>query len=396
MKFDMELEDILYTMKKKDGEVPEDDKSAEAAAQEQQVTPAVEPPKPEAAPEADTPAASDTQAAESADSEPEELVWLDGNKPPKEKTHAPRQSLKEKYNNSLQPKLKALCGKLMKKQTLLIIGAVLLAALLAFGGVKIAQLSKAATLKKYSEQYGVEYPEDIRKEFYEAFGENPSLAGNIVIPDTDTDVAVYSEPEDGEGLFEKGSSVYESQHYRAIALSKEQADLERIYATGEGYTDASQSMTFRTLFGDETYHIIAAYYTNTLPEDDNGYLFPYNCYGNFTEDSQFQYQDRIKTRSLYVTGLLIQPEDECLTVSVDSDIMPSYRFVVVGVKVKNHVKKIKTVETNEEVHYPQSYCDKLGIHNRYWLAGHWYPEIYTDAEQTETQQLTLDDFYTEK
>lgn len=418
MKFNMELEDILYTMKNKDAKPSEDTPKEESAtvsapeppASEKEVAPPeLAPPKPK----------TEVSAAE----EPEELVWLERKpkkrseedavpeaqkpeKKKKEKKERPPLSLKDikarlvalyrRFLTEFLPNLKQRLQTKRGKQVLTGVGAVVLVFLLVFGSVKIVQYTKAATLKKYSEQYAVEYPEGIRREFYDAFGENPSFAGNVVIKDTDTDCAVYSKPGDGEGLLEKGSTVYQDQHYRAIALSKDQADLEKVYATPEGYVDATQTITFRTLFDDEKYHVIAAYYTNTRPEDDGGYLFPYNCYGNFTEDSRFQYQDRIKTRSLYSTGYLIQPEDYCLTVSVDSDIMPAYRFVVVGVKVKNNVKKIKKTEENKDIHYPQSYCDKLGIHNRYWLAGHWYPEIYTDADQTETAQLTIDDFLTEE
>lgn len=384
MKFDMELEDILYTMKNKKDDKEKAAENADAAAVGEahaQASPELEPPKPKS-------------AAAPEEEQPDALIWLEGETAAdtEKAAKAPKIPLDQRIKSDVLPRLK----KALNQRTLIAVGAVLLTCVLVFGGVKIVQISKAATLKKYSEQYGVEFPQGIRKEFYDAFGENDTLAGNIVIADTDTDVAVYSKPDDDEGLLEKGSSIYEDQHYRAIALSHEQADLESVYATAEGYVDATQTITFRMLFGDEKYHVIAAYYTNTNPQDDNGYLFPYNCYGNFTEDSQFQYQDRIKTRSLYTTGYLIQPEDYCLTVSVDSDVMADYRFVIVGVRVKNNVKRITSTEVNEEVHYPQSYCDKLGIHNRYWLAGHWYPEIYTDEAQTETQQLTIDDFLTEE
>lgn len=393
MKFDMELEDILYTMKNKDNDKETTTDNEAAAAVDEVRTKMSEelaPPKPKEA----------AQPIPPAEEQQEELIWLEGKPqetaaeeaPPTEKEKTPKVPFNKRVKEEILPKLKTV----MNKRTLIAIGAVLLAVALVFGGFKIAQVAQSATLKKLSEQYGVEYPQGIRKEFYDAFGQNDTLAGKLVIEDTKTDAAVYSDPEDGDGLLEKGSSIYEDQHYRAIALSREQADLESVYATAEGYLRASQTITFRTLFGDEKYHVIAAYYTNTNPLDDNGYLFPYNCYGNFTEDSQFQYQDRIKTRSLYTTGYLIQPEDYCLTVSVDSDVMAGYRFVIVGVRVKNNVKRITSTEVNEEVHYPQSYCDKLGIHNRYWLAGHWYPEIYTDEAQTETQQLTMDDFYTEQ
>jgi len=372
MKFDMELEDILYTMKGKDGENKEASVAEEAAPNEAASQEELAPPKPKA----------------EMTAEPEDLVWFDS----AEKAAEAEKATEEKPEKEpLLPKLK----KAFSKRTLIVIGAVLLAALLAFGAVKIAQYSKTATLKKYSEQYGVTFPEGIQKKYLDLYGENQTLAGTLTLEDTGTELLIYGDAQKDAGLMEKGSTVLLEQHYRAIALTKAQADLEKVYATADGYINSTQKITFDTLFGTENYKVIAAYYTNTKPEDDAGYLFPYNCYGNFTEDSQYQYQDRIKTRSLYATGYLIQPEDHCLTVSVESDIMPDYRFVIVGVRVdKGSVKRTKTTEENELIHYPQSLCDKKGIHNTYRLAGHWYPEII--LEDGTTQQLTIDDFLTEE
>ena len=263
---------------------------------------------------------------------------------------------------------------------------------LGFGGVKLYQYSKIAYLKPFEEKYHIEYPVGIGKEFCDAYGKNPSLAGEIVISDTDTKEYVYSEPSQGEALFEKGSSVYEDQHCRAIALSKEQADLEKVYATSEAFLASTQTVTFKTLFNESNYRVVAAFYTNTKPEDDNGYVFPYNCYGNMTSDSFYQYQDRINTRRLYNPGYDIAETDDLLTVSVDSDIMENFRFVIVCVKVKGSVTKVSSTQPNEKIHYPQVWCDAHNMHNSYFLAGKWYPEIYTNEEQTETQKLTLADF----
>ena len=365
MKFDMELEDILYTMKNKDEKDVSEQKEQEPAPREE-----LAPPKPK----------TDMTA------EPEDLVWFDNAEAATE-AETPDNNKPEKDKEPLLPRLK----KAFTKRNLMVVGVVVLAALLVFGGVKIAQVSKTATLKKYSEQYGVTFPEGIQKKYMDLFGENKTLAGTLTLEDTGTELLVYGDAQKDAGLLEKGSTVLYDQHYRAIALTKAQADLEKVYSTADGYVNSTQKITFDTLFGKENYKVIAAYYTNTKPEDDGGYLFPYNCYGNFTEDSQFQYQDRIKTRSLYSTGYLIQPEDHCLTVSVESDIMPDYRFVIVGVRVdRGRVKRTAKTEENEMIHYPQSLCDKKGIHNSYRLAGHWYPEIIT--ENGDTQQLTIDDF----
>ena len=259
-----------------------------------------------------------------------------------------------------------------------------------FGGIKIAQHAKTAYIRSYEKQYNVNYPDGILKEFCDEYGKDQSLAGNLTIEDTSTDVRVYSVEKAGTARLDKGSDVKEEQHIRAISLDKELADLESVYATPEGFLKASQKITFKTLFGEEEYRVVAAYYTNTDPKDDNGYVFPYSTYGNLTAKSFHNFQDKVKNRSLYDTNYDLLAENYILSVSVPSDFMSNFRFVVVCVKTDKKFEKSQTATPNDRIHYPQIWYDKNKKDNPFYLAGKWYPEIV--LQNGKTKRLTLKDF----
>lgn len=259
-----------------------------------------------------------------------------------------------------------------------------------FGGIKIVNHAKTGYVKEYEKKYNIDYPDGILKEFCDEYGKDQSLAGNLVIEDTSTDVRVYSKEKDGCALLEKGSDVKHEQHIRAIAIDKKLADLEEFYSTPEGFLESSQKVTFKTLLGEEEYRVVAAYYTNTNPKDDNGYVFPYNTYGNLTQKSFHNFQDRVKTRSLYDTSYTLLEENYILSISVPSDFMQDFRFVIVCVKSDGKFEKSKTATPNERIHYPQIWYDKNKQDNPYYLAGHWYPEIV--LPNGKTKKLTIKDF----
>ena len=301
--------------------------------------------------------------------------------PPKPKETAPAREEKAVKEN--KPKINA-----DKKRLTVVCAAILIIAVIA-GAFAMAGVLYT---KRYEAKYKVDFPKGIPHEMCDAYGKNQTLAGSLKIKDNDSEHLVYSEPPEGAALFEKGSDIKSNQHYRAIALTRDMADLEALYKDAESYKKSSQSFIFTTIYGEkQKYQIIAAYIVNTDPKDDNGYAFPYNCYGNFTKKSYRNYQDTIKCRSLYTTGYKIKDTDYCITLSVPSDIMPNFRFAVVGVKV-DKINKLSKVKENARVRYPQAYCDKLGVHNIYNFAYKWYPEIITNEKTGETKQLTEKDF----
>ena len=374
MDYNNELEEILKSIQKRNAE------NEETRPEEAETV--LEPPQPPVPP---VPSVQ----------EQETLVWFE---PEEETPQSPKekrriqfsfQAIKNNFKTRFVPKLKAGLNKLFTKQIAIIALVVVLVAGAVFGGVKAYRYSKVAYLKPYEQQYHIAYPTGILEEFCDAYGKDQSVAGAITISDTDTKMLVSSGSNHGYALLCKGSDVFHDQHFRAIALNRESADLESVYATPSSFLHSTQRVSFDTLFEKADYKVIAAYYTNADPEDDGGYLFPYNAYGNMTVKSFQEYRTRLTTRSLYSTGYTLQYGDDCLSLSVDSDFMENFKFVVVCVKTE-HFEPSDQAEPNTNIHYPRVWYDKNKEHNSFRFAGKWYPEIYVGENQT--KQLTIDDF----
>ncbi len=366
---DFDFEDILKSVKDRESE-PRGEKSASQRP--------IAPPKADLETQMKTPDISVFEAEERIQYEPEEKeekkVKL---------SFAPPEPIMNAFEKVKQFGLKK-AGIILCVVLVLILGIV--------GAVKIANYSKTAYIKKYEKQYNITLPAGILKEFCDLYGENQKFSGMLTIEDTKTDsVKVYSEKKSGCALLEKGSDVKEEQKIRAIAIDKSIGDIESVYSSAKGFLNSSQKVVFKTLFAEEEYRVVAAYYTNTKPEDDDGYVFPYNTYGNLTKGSFYQFTDRIKRKSLYDTGYKLLNENHILSISVPSDFMPDFRFVIVCVKADDGFEKAENATVNSKIYYPQVWYDKNKQKNPYYLAGKWYPEIFVN-DSGATKKLTAKDF----
>ena len=369
MSFDYELEDILNSVKKNgDGDGNEKMSNGDEIKTQEPL----EPPK---------------KRKESPDEEKSEPVK-------EEKTE---KAVKNKINVSFEPPklLKDFFKKLGDfgwKKIGIIACAVLVVIVGVFAAVKISDYAKTAYIRKYEKIYKIDFPDGIAEKFCDEYGKNQSVVGRITSDDAKLDgVMVYSKYRKGKALLEKGSDIYHAQHIRAISLDENVGDIESAYKTPAAFLSSSQKIKFETLFGDEEYRVVAAYYTNTNPKDDDGYVFPYNTYGTLTKKSFYHYQDRIKSRRLYDTGFKLLEQNYILSISAPSDFMKDFRFVIVCVKTEDKFEKANKAEPNKRIHYPQVWYDKNKQKNPFYLAGDWYPEIVVDSNST-TKQLTRKDF----
>lgn len=281
-----------------------------------------------------------------------------------------------------------------KKQFYIPVIALVLAVVLIFGGVKIYDYSKVAYLKPYEEKYSITYPEGISEKFCDMYGKNQYTAGSVEIPDTNTKKYVFTKAYKDSPFIEQPVSLKRDYQNMAIRLNRDYADLESTYSTAEGFLDSQQIVKFSTLFNDYTYKVVAAFYTNTVAEDDAGYIFPYNVCGTMTDKSFEAYKDRIQSRRLYDTGYNLQKSDHFLTLSVDSDFMDNFRFVIVCVRVgeDEEFEKSTTAVVNEKAHYPQVWYDKNNQENPYRFASKWYPELYTFKSSPKTTKQSIEDY----
>ena len=384
-----ELEEVLKRVRSEQQNKPADETPAEPEP--------LEPPKTmqQMQKEASEPEAEEQQE-EASEPAPEQK---EKKKPalPKVNIKMPKIKLNTKvlsanFKTRLVPAVKDFFKKELVKKALLAVVAVLVIIGLGFGGVKLYQYSQVAYLKPYIEKYNIDFPEGIREEFCDDYGKDQNVMGRIVIEDTGTDVLAGSEKDGVAAFAEKGSSVLTDQHVRSVALRD--SGLEKYYATPEAYVNASQLITFKTLFDDEQYKVVAAYYANTNPKNDNGYVFPYNAYGTMTAKSFNSYIDRVNTRSLYRTGVPLNYGGYYLSISTPTSTEPDSRFVILCKRVedKEHFEKTTSTTPNKRIRHTQKWYDEHKEKNPFWLAEKWYPEIYTDSSQKKTKQLTKEDF----
>ena len=382
MSFENEFEEILKSVNdRKDGE------QSEKAGTE----PAIEPPKVSLNELLQN---TETESTVETESEKEQDIFIPAPAlnvaPAPENNHEPDEAHGEKSEKKSASVLNSINGSALKKAIAIVLTAIVLVTG-AFCGVRIYNYSKTAYIREYEKKYNVDFPDGILKEMCEEYGKDQSFTGMLSGDGINGDVKVFSKYRAGYALLEKGSSITSDQHTKAIALEKELSDLESVYSSADGFMSASQSIEFDTLFSKDEYQVVAAYYTNTKPADDNGYVFPYNTYGTLTKKSFYQFQDRIKARRLYDTGYKLLEQNYILSISAPSDFMKDFRFVVVCVKAEDGFEKIKKAVPNEKIYYPQVWFDKNNKKNPYYLTGKWYPEIIINSEG-KTRQLTAKDF----
>lgn len=283
--------------------------------------------------------------------------------------------IKDNFKNNFLPKLKAFFKKYLTKQALTVFGIVVLIIALAAGGIKIYDYSRTAYLKPYIEKYQIEFPEGILEEMCDSYGKDQSVLGRIEIEDLNFSSDFSSIIQDESVFLENGADITKEQHFRAIRFNDKSADLESLYSTAQLFLKSSQSIKFTTLYSKEEYRVIAAFYTNTKPEDDNGYVYPYNYCGNMSKTDFGHFQDRLPYKALYDTGYEYSYDDYFLSLSVPSDFMQDFRFVVVCVKTdRKGFEKSKTAIPNEKIYFPQVWYDVNGETNPYMFTGKWYPK----------------------
>lgn len=302
---------------------------------------------------------------------------------PKSGKKAKKPKTKPKKTNNFLGKIKAL-PKTVKIVAWAVICAVILIGII----INIISYTQTAYLKPYEKKYGIEFPKGIAEEFCDEYAQNDNFEGRLTITDTNSEIPICNSYEVIAPHAELGTQLISKQQFKSIYLSKEYSDLENAYKNAESYTKSSQEVKFTNLYGDRTtYQVIGAYYVTTRSQDDNNYLFMYNLYGDLTEDSFDDYEDRINSRMLYRTEYNISYLDSFLTLSVESDFMSGFRFVVLCRQVDDDIVPYTNVKINDRIHYPQVWYDVNKKENTYRFASKWYPTIYTDEEHKNTAVL---------
>ncbi len=180
------------------------------------------------------------------------------------------------------------------------------------------------------------------------YGENPDLFGWIEIPETSLSYPVMFTPQEPEyylrrgfdgaysysglpfldGACQAGGSHYLIHGHNIKAGSMFALLLD--YARQSHFL-AHPVIRFDTLYEAGEYEVLAAFYTEILPEGQPG--FRYYRYIDLSDPAVFQeYLDQVAAAALYDTGITAQYGDTILTLSTCSYHAEEGRFVVVARK----------------------------------------------------------------
>lgn len=147
------------------------------------------------------------------------------------------------------------------------------------------------------------------------------------------------------------------------------------YKTLEGYKD-SPIIRFDTLYGTYYFKVFAAFISNAEVNEDNGYLFNYTI-TKFSTDEKFNsFIENVKQRSIFNSGVTVQPDDKLITLVTCSYEFNEARLVVMGRMVRENEDmavdtSIATLNTSPR--YPQAWYDAKGTANPYADAEKWTP-----------------------
>ena len=250
--------------------------------------------------------------------------------------------------------------------------------------------------------------EEPKPDYSEALAINKETVGWVKIPGTNIDFPVTQHPDDANHpatenyyfrrTFEGKYSVYGSIYmdYRCNPVDLETNTViyghngynDMVFSDVAKYDDfefykAHPVIEFNTLERYYKWKICAVFITNSSAKDDNGYAFNYLY--PYLEGENFEgYIEEIQKRSLYNTGVDIQPGDKLLTLSTccrKLDLVPgrheNVRIAVVARAVRygeDETVDVSKATKNESPKYPQLYYDKYGLTNPYKNDERWYPE----------------------
>lgn len=285
-------------------------------------------------------------------------------------------------------KIKAPSKENVKKFAKILACVILAAAVIAgaaFGISRAVKSAKTAYLKPYVEKYpDVAFPDGIQEKYCDLYGANPNTTGYLTVDDIKLNTAVLKESDGSDTPY--GAPVTDGCEVYNYVVYLNDTSLEALYSTADGYNSSSGFMTYSDLVSDYTFKVVGAFYTNTVADDDGGYIFPYNVTEEQTAKSAAQFIDRLQNRFIYSTGITLTRSDKLLTISCPTDFHENFRFVIVGV-MRDDSEKL-TATAKDKSHYPQVIYDEKNEENPYRLASKWYPEIVVRSQSSDGTQTT--------
>lgn len=232
----------------------------------------------------------------------------------------------------------------------------------------------------------IEFPENMNLKYAYLYAVNQDLVGWVKIPNTNLDVQVvqandndYYLKRDFYGrtsrygcpyLDFKNDSQYLNDntviygHHMTDGLMFSNLDK---YKTLEGYKE-SPIIEYSTLYETYYFKVFAAFISNAKLVDDRGQYFNF-LVTDFSTDEKFNgFIDEVEKRSIFKTGVNVQPDDKIITLVTCSYEFESARLVVMGRLLRENEKTVVDVEEaslNTSPKYPQAWYDAKNMSNPY-------------------------------
>lgn len=187
---------------------------------------------------------------------------------------------------------------------------------------------------------------------------NPDYAGYISIPNV-VDEAVVQTTDNELYLnhnfyVQKRSCGTVFADYRGVINDYEQSDVITLYGHNQRdgtmfgeldyytwdykYWLKNPFIYFDTKYENNTYVIVSSFITNTEPQHDNGSVFDYNNFIDFSESGDYtaeRFVSEIAERSHFITGIDFGADDKYLVLSTCSYEWEPSRHVIVARKLRD-------------------------------------------------------------
>lgn len=255
---------------------------------------------------------------------------------------------------------------------------------------------------------GVEYMTDMQQWLMPLYAANQDTIGYLRVPGTSIDTVVVQCDEDNGmtgsykylkndfyGEFTKYGNVFLDYRCGKYTLSTNTIlyghtteDGQQVFYDLAKYEDpeffkAHPIVEYSTLYNNYKWKIFAVFATTVNASDDNGYVFDY-IYPTMTEEDMEGYLAGVRERTLYNTGVDVQPTDKIITLSTCSYIYNTNgrrlttRLVVVARQLRegeDETIDLSLVTDHPDYRRPQAWYNAVGKENPYKNNGTaWVPK----------------------
>lgn len=248
-------------------------------------------------------------------------------------------------------------GEIMRKLVFLLAAIIFLTSAGYLSNYFYQRYKSSQTATEISQMYygntgpDVPMPPGYQEKFRALYAINTDIKGWITIPGTTIDYPVLQSSDNNYYL---RKNIYKSYDingtpfldYRNDISPETQSDnlviyghhmkFDGVFGVLIHYNDLSfyrehPIINFDSVYRDMQWAVLSAFYINTDPNDDNGYVFDYQNYIDLSDPDVFdEYIDQITKRSVISTNVDVKYGDKLLTLSTCADEFKNARFVVVA------------------------------------------------------------------